>query len=175
MNKKLGHIIVDGPDAIGKSTLGDLIKKLYNFDSVHSDASAKNDFDYHSDLLNNSTSMFYDRFMGGEYVYPKIYGREPKLTVSEMDKLFKQIVDTNSLYIVMNTSDVDILIKRLAERKEFNYFEEMRPQVQLFKEFAYIFEDYFNKYDNFIYCDISKENAYDELYDRVKSFIDSRI
>ena len=167
------HIIVDGPDAVGKSTLADFVKKHWNMESVHSDAKCKNDFDYHSELLDENESMFYDRFMAGEYVYPKLYGRNAKLTISEMTKLFDKIVETNSLYIIMNTTDTDILIKRLVDRKEFNYLKEIQPQVELFRDFAYIFEDYFEKYDNFIYFDINQDNAYDILYDKVTKFVES--
>lgn len=172
-NKKFGHIIIDGPDSVGKSYLANFLNKTFGFNVVHSDASSANDFKYHCDLLENDNHDTLDRFMAGEYVYPKLYGRDAKLTMTEMEKLFKKIIDTNSLYVIMNTSDVDILIRRLAERKEFNYFKEIGPQVQLFKDFAYIFEEYFNKYDNFIYCDICEENAYDNLYNKVKSFINS--
>lgn len=167
------HIIVDGPDAVGKSTLADFVKKNWNMESIHSDAKCKNDFDYHSELLDENESMFYDRFMAGEYVYPKLYGRDAKLTISEMTKLFDKIVETNSLYIIMNTTDTDILIKRLVDRKEFNYLKEIQPQVELFRDFAYIFEDYFEKYDNFIYFDINQDNAYDILYDKVTKFVES--
>ena len=167
------HIIVDGPDAVGKSTLADFVKKNWDMESIHSDAKCKNDFDYHSELLDENKSMFYDRFMAGEYVYPKLYGRDAKLTVSEMTKLFDKIVETNSLYIIMNTTDTDILIKRLVDRKEFNYLKEIQPQVELFRDFAYIFEEYFEKYDNFIYFDINQENAYDILYDKVTKFVES--
>lgn len=167
------HIIVDGPDAVGKSTLADFVKKNWDIESIHSDAKCKNDFDYHSELLDENESMFYDRFMAGEYVYPKLYGRDAKLTISEMTQLFDKIVETNSLYIIMNTTDTDILIKRLVDRKEFNYLEEIQPQVELFRDFAYIFEDYFEKYDNFIYFDINQDNAYDILYDKVAKFVES--
>ena len=167
------HIIVDGPDAVGKSTLADFVKKNWDMESIHSDAKCKNDFDYHSELLDENESMFYDRFMAGEYVYPKLYGRDAKLTIYEMTKLFDKIVETNSLYIIMNTTDTDILIKRLVDRKEFNYLKEIQPQVELFRDFAYIFEDYFEKYDNFIYFDINQDNAYDILYDKVTKFVES--
>lgn len=167
------HIIVDGPDAVGKSTLADFVKKNWDMESIHSDAKCKNDFDYHSELLDENESMFYDRFMAGEYVYPKLYGRDAKLTVSEMTKLFDKIVETNSLYIIMNTTDTDILIRRLVDRKEFNYLKEIQPQVELFRDFAYIFEEYFEKYDNFMYFDINQENAYDILYDKVTKFVES--
>jgi thymidylate kinase len=167
------HIIVDGPDAVGKSTLADFVKKNWNMESIHSDAKCKNDFDYHSELLDENESMFYDRFMAGEYVYPKLYGRDAKLTISEMTKLFDKIIETNSLYIIMNTTDTDILIKRLVDRKEFNYLKEIQPQVELFRDFAYVFEDYFEKYDNFIYFDINQDDAYDILYDKVTKFVES--
>ena len=90
-----------------------------------------------------------------------------------MTKLFDKIIETNSLYIIMNTTDTDILIKRLVDRKEFNYLKEIQPQVELFRDFAYIFEDYFEKYDNFIYFDINQDNAYDILYDKVTKFVES--
>lgn len=166
------HIIVDGPDAVGKSTLAEFVKSKFGLESVHSDGHCKNDFDYHNDLLEAEVPAFYDRFMAGEYVYPRIYGRDAKLTVSEMTKLFDKIIETNSLYIIMNTTDTDILIRRLVERKEFNYLKEIGPQVELFREFAYIFEPYFEKYNNFIYFDINQEDAYDKLYERVANIVE---
>ena len=169
---KIGHIIVDGPDAVGKTTLSDYICKKYNLETKHSTADDPNDFDYHKNMLMDFNSKFYDRFFAGEYVYPKLYDRKPKLSITEIETLCKLIVETNSLYIIMNTSDVDILIRRLIERKEFNYFKEIGPQVQLFKEFAYIFESFFDKYDNFIYFDINQENAYDKLYEKIDKFIE---
>lgn len=167
-----GHIILDGPDATGKTTFANLIFEKYNMPIIHSDAKCANDYKYHFDLLHDSQSKFYDRFMGGEYVYPKIYNREPKLNISEMDKLFSEIVKTNSLYVVFNSSDVDVLLKRLAERGEYNYFDEIRHQMKLFKEFAYIFESYFTKYENFKYVDVSKPDAYNEIYQYAYDFID---
>lgn len=168
-----GSIIVDGPDAVGKTEFSKFIKQNYGFESVHSDAHCDNDYNYHHKLLTDGGSKFCDRFMAGEYVYPKIYGREPKLNVTEMTKLFDEIVNTNSLYVMMNTSDTDILIRRLAERKEFNYFKEIIPQVNYFREFTYVFEDYFNKYKtNFYIADIAEPDAYDKLYAWAKERID---
>lgn len=169
-----GHVIIDGPDAVGKTTLAEFVNEKFGFEIVHSDAKSKNDYEYHSNLLKCRDSKFYDRFMAGEFVYPRIYGRAPKLDVSEMDKLFKEIIDTNSLYIIMNTSNLDIVNQRLIDRKEFNYLDEIKEQTQLFLGFAgYVFANYFENYDNFKYVDIAEPDAYEKIYAYVEEFINS--
>ncbi len=173
----MGHIIIDGPDAVGKTTLGEFIKDKFGFEIVHSGAENANDYEYHSSLLKDKNHKFYDRFMAGEFVYPRIYGRPAKLTVTEMDKLFDEIEETNSLYIIVNTSNLDIVNERLIARGELDYLDEIKEQTQLFLAFASnIFEERFeNKKPNFKYFDIAKPNAYDDLYRYVEEFIKSNM
>lgn len=173
----LGHIIIDGPDAVGKTTLGEFIKDKFGFDIVHSGAEDPNDYKYHSDLLKSQEHKVYDRFMAGEFVYPRIYGRPAKLTATEMNKLFDEIVETNSLYIIMNTSNLDIVNERLIARNELDYLNEIKEQTELFTAFAgIIFEERFeNHIPNFMYIDISKPDAYDKLYNYVEDFIKSNM
>ena len=46
------NIIIEGPDAAGKTTLAEKIKAKYPFmQYVHSTANTPNDYDYHSYLL----------------------------------------------------------------------------------------------------------------------------
>lgn len=167
-----GHIIVDGPDAVGKTTLANYIKNKYDFNIIHSDATNDNDFNYHHELIYKPEHNFYDRFMAGEYVYPKIYNRKSKLNWSDFTDICNDIIDTNSLYIIINCSNKDILLDRLAKRGEFDYFKEMDEQVDLFRVFAHILEKpFFENYDNFRYVDISEPGSYDYLYKLVDDFI----
>ena len=167
-----GHIIVDGPDAVGKTTLAKYINDKYSFKVVHNGADRKNDYDYYHELITSNNHDFYDRFMAGEFVYPKIYNREPKLSWSDIGYLCDDIINTNSLYIIMNCSNKDILLNRLAERGEFNYFNEIEQQIDLFRSFASILEKpFFEKYDNFRYVDISEPDSYDKLYSIIDEFI----
>ena len=56
------NIIIEGPDATGKTTLAEKIKAKYPFmQYVHSTASTPNDYDYHSYLLTKCNGI-YDRF-----------------------------------------------------------------------------------------------------------------
>ena len=80
-----GHIIVDGPDAVGKTTLAKYINDKYSFKVVHNGADRKNDYDYYHELITSNNHDFYDRFMAGEFVNPKIYNREPKLRWTDID------------------------------------------------------------------------------------------
>ena len=55
-----GHIIVDGPDAVGKTTLAQYINDKYSFKVVHSGADCKNDYDYYHELITSNNHTFYD-------------------------------------------------------------------------------------------------------------------
>lgn len=170
-----GHIIIDGPDAVGKTTLAEFINSKFGFEVVHSDAKSKNDYEYHSNLLKCTQHKFYDRFMAGEFVYPRIYNRPAKLSISEMEKLFDEIVETNSLYIIMTTTDMSIVKQRLIDRGELDYLNEIDEQVSLFGGFAHVFEKYFDKYDNFKWVDISNPSAYDDIYNYAYNYINNNL
>lgn len=157
------NIILEGPDAVGKTTLAKKISLYTNMDIIHFPSATTQE---HLDALNKGNTIF-DRFHIGELVYPKIYHREPKLDFDEANKkIMKSIVNNGDIIIIFITSDLDILRERLIERKEFNYLDEIEQQNILFTKYAWCFDAW--EYDNMYIVDIAEKDAYDKLWDWLK-------
>ena len=44
------NIILEGPDAVGNTTLAEKLKNKYNMDIIHSTSKTRNDLNYHIDI-----------------------------------------------------------------------------------------------------------------------------
>ncbi len=157
------NIILEGPDATGKSTLAEKLKKKFGMNIINSTSKTRNDFHYHIDLLDYQDNTVFDRFHVGEMVYPDIYGRDGKLSDQDFLKITTRIIENNDLLIVFYCSDINVLKERLIERGELNYLEEIDLQNKLFMKWIYVINAY--EYKNFIAVDVSMPYAYDELDD----------
>ena len=159
------NIIIEGIDGVGKTTLANkLMSKYHMVDIIHSTARTRNDLTYHLDLLDYHNSAVFDRFHFGEAcVFPKLYGRECKLTMDEFKVINKRIVDNNDMLILMICSDLGMIDERLKARGELEYIEEIRQQLPLFVEAGDLFKKQYPNYKNFYVCDVSKPNAYNDL------------
>ena len=78
------NIIIEGPDATGKTTLVEKILVKNNLTTIHGTAKTPNDLPYYLDLLDGNGQIF-DRFHFSEYIFPQIYGRMPKLTFNDFE------------------------------------------------------------------------------------------
>ena len=157
----MSNVIISGMDAVGKSFLCDKLVKKYNMNVIHSTSKTSNTLEYHLNLLDFQENTFFDRFHTGEIIFPYMYGREPKITVEEFDIITQRIIDNNDLYIIMYSSDAELIKKRLEERGEDTAWE-INEQTVRYKEAAEYVKSKFN-YKNFYVCDVSIPGAYDEL------------
>ena len=155
------NIILEGPDAVGKTTLAEKLKNKYNMDIIHSTSKTRNDLNYHIDLLDYRTNTVFDRFHVGELVYPEIYHRNGQLNLTDFDIINNRIIDNQDILIIFYSSDLSILKNRLIERNELNYLDEIQQQNELFKFYSDILNQYNYKY--FYSMDISENNSYDNL------------
>lgn len=157
------NIYIEGPDAVGKTHLARWLRNYHEFAVWHLTADTPNDFDFHKRLIEKTDWTVYDRFCLGEVVYSELYGRVPKITLEQCDELVKWSVE-KGIFVLMTTSNVDILIQRLIERKEFKYLPEMMDQVRLY--------DQFRRYESprFLVYDVA--NGYDALYKKIGEMID---
>lgn len=151
------NIILEGPDATGKTTLAEKLRDMTGKEIVHFPSANKED---HLNALYQGDTIF-DRFHIGEIVYPKIYGREPKLDFDEANEIMRAIVDNNDILIIFITSDLNILRKRLIDRGEYSYLSEIEEQNKLFTQMAWVFDAW--EYQNMYIIDIASEGAYDRL------------
>ena len=161
------NLILSGPDGCGKTTLADRMSKLHNMEIIHSTSKTRNTLGYHLDLIDFHDNTVFDRFSVGEMVFPRLYGREPKLTTEEFYETLRRVRDNNDMYVIFTCSDSNILKERLIERGEEDYLKEIDEQCVLYEEVAEMMENYFGDYKNFYVCDIASENAYDKLYNWV--------
>ena len=158
------RIILEGPDASGKTQTANTLLEKYGFNKIlkYSKDDA-NDFEYYNNLLESDfDKVIFDRFHISEMVYPEIYHREPKLSFEDFCNINNKIIANKDLVIVFYTSNIDILNKRLLDRKEFNYLDEIEQQNTLFLKYSYVIDVYEDMKIKFI--DISKQDAYKNLY-----------
>ena len=146
-------VYIDGPDATGKSTLAELYRNTYDCKSLHLDAKDPNDYEFHHALISSSEMTVYDRFMISEMIYSSIYERPCKLNQDELWRLWNEIMLSQSLYIILYTSDMSILRDRLIERGELDYLEEIEQQNNLFKYWGNMLSKW--NYENFHLIDIA--------------------
>lgn len=153
------NIILEGPDATGKSTLANKLIDKYNMQYSHFPSA---DLETHLNAL-DSTNTVFDRFHIGELVYPEIYNREPKFknSIDDANTIMNKIVHNGDLLIIFITSDISILKQRLIDRGEYEYLNEIEQQNLLFREYAWVFNAW--EYEGYYIIDIAKENAYNEL------------
>lgn len=163
------NVILEGPDATGKTTLAEKLRDKFGMTIHHSTSKTRNDLNYHMDLLDYRQNTVFDRFHLGEMVYPEIYDRKAKLNQGEIDIINKAIIDNNDMLIIFITSNMDIIKERLIERGEENYIPEMEQQNELFIKAA----NYCKKlnYKNFYVIDIAEDNSYDNLDNWIKEHI----
>lgn len=156
------NIIIEGPDATGKTTIADKILAKHKLSVLHDTGKTKNDKYYYFDLLHQDNFIF-DRFHLSEYIFPQIYGRAAKLTWQDFNFINEEQIKTNTYFILFITSDMNVLNERLKARGEYNYLEEIIPQNELFTLYA----DYLKKYNynNFIVVDIANLDNYKILDD----------
>lgn len=154
------NIIIEGPDASGKTTLVEKILKNKEYSVIHGTAKTKNDREYYLDLLKLDNQIF-DRFHLSEYIFPQIYGRPIKLVFSDFEAITEEVINSNTIMILFCTSDISILEDRLKARGEYNYLKEIHDQCKLFTLFGSYLTSF--GYENFYVIDIAKKDAYEKL------------
>lgn len=108
-------LIIDGPNGIGKTTLcNELLKTkaFADYKYVHLTAEDKNSYSYYTALLKNQ-KLILDRGPLDELVYSSLYGRKPRITLSEVNSIFK----TTPCYVLLPL-DLQTLITNLTKKGE---------------------------------------------------------
>lgn len=167
------NIIIEGPDATGKTTLAKDLSSKYGFEYIHSTAETPNTYEWHKEILDKH-NIVCDRFFIGETIYPIIYNRKPKMSLNDLDRLLDDMKNSDDLIIVMYASDMSILKDRLIERGEMHYLEEIDQQNELFYE---RYKHISSRYKNTMLVDVSRFYTdpyfYNQFYYKVYSYIEN--
>lgn len=110
-------LIIEGINGIGKTTFCQELLKLSRFKDykyLHLTANEDNTYSYYKNLLKDD-KLILDRGALGELVYSSIYGRKSRITLSEVNKLFKEV----NCYVLW-TNDLNKIIKNLTSKGEQN-------------------------------------------------------
>lgn len=157
------NIIIEGPDASGKTTLAKEFEKhgfTYKKCSPGEHAEKSNlNYNYFSSLLKDNNCVF-DRFFISELVFSEQYSREPVISFEEVNSLVSANLD-NTILIFLYASDTNTLKKRLEERNEVEYLSEIDEQNKLFMKYAWIFSAYESK--NIYLVNITNHDSLDEV------------
>lgn len=186
MNRKV--IIVEGCDRTGKDTLISKLKEYFiNTVELHCGIPDCNSslYDYYYDgLIYNTLDAFYskecnaiihNRSMYGEYVYGPKYRNEDRDSVLhiinnlELGRLKTFIGERELYFILLTSSNVDLLIKNNDGNSISNKAEDIEYELESFNE---IFSK--SKIKNKLKVFVNNNDSFrskDDIYNEVLSFI----
>ena len=112
------NIIIEGPNAVGKSSLINTIlmdNYFSNYTVEHLTNINPNDPGFYRALLNQN-KLILDRSYISEYVYATIYNRVPKFSLDDI-KSFSNEIKKSTKFIFCD-ADYDVIITNLLKRNE---------------------------------------------------------
>ena len=130
------HIVIEGPNNVGKSTLVSVIKRYgryKDFDIEHLSNLTPNDYHFHQYLLSDVVmSTIYDRFCFGEVIYSTIYNRNPKLTYEQAIQIVKSFNDTLFVFVDADWEFITNAYNNKSEQFDFHF---VSNEKKMFNDF----------------------------------------
>lgn len=131
------HIIIDGCDGCGKTTMTNRLVKEYNLDKVIMTKYGWKAVKSYTEkaFLNNVVS---DRSFISEYVYSKVYGRESEITDYVFDTLVALYATQEEpwIFVILN-ANVDVIMNRVEKRGIDNEVrEEVEKKIEMYDKVA---------------------------------------
>lgn len=131
---------------------------------MHSSSETKNDLQYHLDLLKEDNIVL-DRYNLGEFVYPQIYGRAPKMNWKEQLEVMNECEKLDVIYVIFYASDFNTLKERLYKRGDTQQVLDNAEKLNiLYKALATQLSDV---YDNVYMLDITKVANQMEFFEEI--------
>lgn len=166
------HIIIDGCDGCGKSTLVDKLVKEYNLDKV---IMTKEGWKEKSSYIQKSSldNVVSDRSFISEYVYSNVYKRQSKITDTVFDDLVSlYTISTNPWLIIVLNASVDTILERVNKRGiDEESKAEVEKKVERYEKTGMLLQKLARKY--VLYLDTTDLSEID-VFNKVKEFIDKK-
>ncbi len=132
----------------GKSTLGNILSKIYNLSIVHLTyykdiVKHQEQFDYASDLVKKPVIL--DRYIFSEIAYRNVY-RPNEMGIQNINKMEE---------FILNNDNIDIIIT-LPKNKEqwldnFKILEQNREEMYSSEKIGQIYDEYYKIWQNIRY------------------------
>lgn len=110
-------IVLEGIDGVGKTTLANLLSKIYNAGIIHATRETPNDWAWFSEIMDlaKDRNIIADRFFWGQFVYQN--PEERNLNWEQLRELEHRLNQEDGKMIYVTADPVDIAI-RLGSRAE---------------------------------------------------------
>lgn len=143
------HIIIEGLDRSGKSTLAQLLSDQYGFPIVHCAKPKGDPFKEYLELFKkyDGEDVIFDRFYHGEFVYSELYRDGCTIDDFQLHQL-DMLAMANSTLLIYATADNDTITARCKATNEsleaFNYLDDIPKAKHLYKDvFSRSYLNYF--------------------------------
>jgi deoxyadenosine/deoxycytidine kinase len=133
-------IILEGPEAAGKSTLAKRMSSMYGYEVVHfsypkTDLEKKNMFDMYQELVYANNGVIIDRCWYSEMVYGPIVRDGSNITLPQMYELEKMIISQGGGMVIHCTAPIAKLWERFKRRGDDYIRQDFETLLLLKKQY----------------------------------------
>lgn len=107
-------IILEGCDGTGKTTLAKILADRYGLDICHCTQDDPGDYEFYRQTLRKE-NVIWDRHTLGELIYPKVFGRDQKIS-SEDARLLMHYAKEEGVTVLVLTTDIKSIHNRIDAR-----------------------------------------------------------
>lgn len=107
-------IILEGCDGTGKTTLAKILAEKYGLDICHCTQHDAADYDFYRQTLRKE-NVIWDRHTIGELIYPRIFGRQFKISPEDA-RLIVHYAKQEGVKMFVLTDDIEVIMERLNKR-----------------------------------------------------------
>ena len=107
-------IILEGCDGTGKTTLAKILADRYGLDICHCTQDDPGDYEFYRQTLRKE-NVIWDRHTLGDLIYPKVFGRDQKIS-SEDARLLMHYAKEEGVTVLVLTTDIESIRDRIDAR-----------------------------------------------------------